>query len=140
MVTKNGKPWAKATKETTGAAKKLELTADRAKISADGQDLSYLTIRVLDAKGREVPATRLPVHVRVSGPIEIVGIGNGDPTDHTTMKPTDPTKAKITAFNGLAQIIVRSKKGETGQGKVEIVANGFKKVESIIETLQAEEK
>lgn len=140
VVTKNGKPWAKATKETTGAAKKLELTADRAKISADGQDLSYLTIRVLDAKGREVPATRLPVHVRVSGPIEIVGIGNGDPTDHTTMKPTDPTKAKITAFNGLAQIIVRSKKGETGQGKVEIVANGFKKVESIIETLQAEEK
>lgn len=134
VVTKNGKPWAKATKETTGRAKKLELTADRAKIAADGRDLSYLTIRVLDSKGREVPATRLPVHVRVSGPIEIIGICNGDPTDHTTMKPADPSKAKITAFNGLAQVIVKAKKGETGAGKVEIIADGFAKQEVTVTT------
>ncbi|MCP5538476.1 MAG: discoidin domain-containing protein [Akkermansiaceae bacterium] len=135
VVSKNGKPWAKATKETTGAAKKLELTADRAEIAADGRDLSYLTIRVLDARGREVPRTRLPVHVRVSGPIEIAAIGNGDPTDHTTMKPADPTRAEITAFNGLAQIIVRSKKGEQGKGKIEIIAKRFEKVATMVTTI-----
>jgi beta-galactosidase len=120
VVTKEGRPWAKALKETTGPAAKLELTADRTAIAADGQDLSYLTIRVLDSNNREVPRTRIPVHVRVSGPVEIIGIGNGDPTDHTTMKPADPMRAKITAFNGLAQVIVRSKAGESGAAKVEI--------------------
>ncbi len=120
VVTKEGRPWAKALKETTGPAAKLELTADRTAIAADGQDLSYLTIRVLDSNNREVPRTRIPVHVRASGPVEIIGIGNGDPTDHTTMKPADPMRAKITAFNGLAQVIVRSKAGESGAAKVEI--------------------
>lgn len=127
VVTKQGKPWAKGVKETTGKASQLELTADRSEIEADGADLSYLTIRVLDSKGREVPRTRLPVHVRVKGPVEIVGIGNGDPTDHTTMKPVDSTQAKITAFNGLAQVIVRSKAGEKGEAAVEIIADGFQK-------------
>lgn len=125
VVTKDGKPWTKATMETTGAAAKLQLTADRAKIASDGQDLSYLTIRVVDAKGREVPKTRTPVYVRVSGPLQIVGICNGDPTDLTTMKPTDPTKAEIVAFNGLAQIVVAAKRGQTGEGLVEIAAEGL---------------
>ncbi|QQL44280.1 beta-galactosidase GalB [Sulfuriroseicoccus oceanibius] len=124
VVTKDGKEWAKAVKETTGEPAKLELTADRSTIANDGRDLSYLTIRVLDAKGREVPRTRLPVHVRISGPAEIVGIGNGDPTDHTVMKPVDPTKARITAFNGLAQVIVRSKRGESGAATIEIAGEG----------------
>ena len=38
--------------ETTGAATKIELVADRAQIRADGQDLSFVTVRVVDAKGR----------------------------------------------------------------------------------------
>ena len=122
VVTKGGKPWAKALMETTGPAAKLELTADRKKITGDGMDLSYLTVRVLDAQGREVPRTRIPVHIRVSGPVEIAGIGNGDPTDHTTMKPADPARAEIVAFNGLAQIIVVSKAGQSGNGLVEIAA------------------
>jgi beta-galactosidase len=127
VVARDGKPWAKAVKETTGKPASLELTADRATIDADGYDLSYLTVRVLDAKGREVPRTRIPVYVRVSGPVEIAGIGNGDPTDHTPMKPADASKAKVKAFNGLAQVIIRSKRGESGKALVEVAGKGLGK-------------
>lgn len=125
VVTKAGKPWATAVRETTGEPAQLELTADRADIAGDGRDLSYFTVRVLDRQGREVPRTRLPVQVRVRGPVDIVGIGNGDPTDQTPMKPADPAQAQITAFNGLAQIIVRSHRGQSGAAFVEISAEGI---------------
>ncbi len=125
VVTKDGKPWAKAVRETTDAPAKLELKTDRAEIAGDGEDLSYLTLRILDAKDREVPDADSPLHIRVTGPIEIIGICNGDPTDFTTMKPADPTKAEIPAFNGMAQVIVRGKRGETGSALVEIASKGL---------------
>lgn len=125
VVTKDGIPWAKDVVETTGPAAKLGLTADRNQIAGDGADLSYLTIQVQDSQGREVPRTRTPVLIRVSGPAEIIGICNGDPTDLTTMKPTDPNKAEIIAFNGLAQVIVRSKRGQSGAALVEVASQGL---------------
>lgn len=125
VVSKAGKIWKKTVVETTGTAARLELVADRKEITADGADLSYLTVRVLDAKGREVPRTRIPVNIKLGGDIEMAGIGNGDPTDHTTMKPIDLSHAQITAFNGLAQVIVRGKRGQGGSGTVEVSAEGL---------------
>lgn len=125
IVTKDGKPWAKDVRETTGSAAKLEVKADRSEIIGDAQDLSYLTVRILDSKDREVPTANSPLHIRVSGPLEIIGICNGDPTDFTTMKPADPSKAEIPAFNGMAQVIVRGKRGESGSSLVEIASRGL---------------
>ena len=104
VVKKDGKPWAEAKQVTTGQVAKLEVTADRTEIPADGRDLSYLTIRAVDKDGHTVPRTRLPVDITASGPVDLIGICNGDPTDHTTMKPADPAKASIQVFNGLDQL------------------------------------
>ena len=41
------------------------------------------------------------------------------------MKPADPAQAEITAFNGRAQVIIRSKAGQPGKGRVEIAAEGL---------------
>jgi hypothetical protein len=43
------------------------------------------------------------------------------------MKPADPGRATIAAFNGLAQIVVRSKPGQPGGGQVAIAAEGLPK-------------
>lgn len=122
VVTKDGKSWAKAKVETTGKEAMLDAVADRKRIAGDGRDLSYVTVRVCDAQGREVPRTRTPLRIKVSGPIEIVGVGNGDPIDHTTMKPQDPTGVDYKAFNGLAQVIVRSKRNSSGKAEISIQA------------------
>ncbi len=125
IVTKNGKAWAKDMKETTGEAAKMELKADHAAIAGDGQDLSYLTLRILDANGREVPDADNKIFIRASGPVEILGICNGDATDFTTMKPADPSRAEIPAFNGLAQIVVRSARDKSGSAVVEVASQGL---------------
>jgi beta-galactosidase len=126
--TRNNKPWATAKQMTTGAVATLEVTAD-------GSDLSYLTIRALDKDGHLVPRTRLPVAITATGPIDLLGICNGDPTDHTPMKPAEPAKASIQVFNGLAQIVIRSRRHQAGSGSVRVTSTQTKPSKVNITTL-----
>ncbi len=106
---KNGRPWAEETMKTTGAAAKLDLVADRTEIAADGSDLSFITVQVSDKEGRLVPRSHNTVRFSISGPGEIIAVGNGDPTSHESFQALE---RKV--FNGLALVVVRSKKGESG--------------------------
>lgn len=134
VATKNGKPWAEDTMATTGDTASLGLEADRPAIAADGRDLSYLTVRALDRKGNVVPRTHMPLTIAASGPLEIIGICNGDPTDLTTMKPADPRTASIRIFNGMAQIVVRSRRGEAGAGKIRVTSGSLPAAEVSVTT------
>jgi beta-galactosidase len=110
---KNGKKWAADIVQTTGPAASLTLSADRNKISDDGKDLSYITVKVTDKKGRVVPQAGHLLHFEISGPGEIVATDNGDATDHTSFQSHDRK-----AFNGLALVIVRANAGERGTIKL----------------------
>jgi beta-galactosidase len=107
---KDGKEWASDSVTTAGDAATLVLTADRARIDADGVDLSFVTITVTDAEGRMVPRSMAPITVSISGPGEIAATDNGDPTD---MTPFPSLERK--AFNGLALAIVRAQRRQRGQ-------------------------
>jgi len=48
---KDGRQWAEDGVTTTGLAAKLELSADRTVINADGRDLSFITVKILDKNG-----------------------------------------------------------------------------------------
>ncbi|MES2438634.1 MAG: beta-galactosidase GalB [Verrucomicrobiota bacterium] len=117
---KNGKPWATSTVKTTGAAARLVLTADRAEISADGLDLSFLTASVTDQEGQMVPRSSQALKFEISGPGEIVSTDNGDPTDHTSFQSKERR-----AFNGLALAIVRGKPGADGTVTVKVTSEGL---------------
>ena len=99
---KNGKRWAQDLVETSGPAARLALEADRKAISADGKDLSFVTVTVEDKNGLVVPPAKNAIHFDISEPGEIVATDNGDPTDLTSF-PSHDRKA----FNGLALVIVR---------------------------------
>jgi beta-galactosidase len=66
---------------TAGQPARLRLSADRTQLSADNQDLAYLTIEVLDAEGRVVPNQPVEVTVSASGAGEVIATGSGDMTD-----------------------------------------------------------
>jgi beta-galactosidase len=106
---KNGSQWAESIVKTTGEVRKLEASADRNVIKADGYDLSFITISVTDHDGLIVPNAKNPLRFSISGPGEIVATDNGDPTDMIAFPSHERN-----AFNGLALVIVRSKNGETG--------------------------
>ena len=90
-------------RETTGKAAALMLHPDRAKIAADGRDVSVVRVEVVDAQGRIVPTADNLVEFAIEGPGRVIGVGNGDPSCH------EPDKAsKRSAFNGLCVAIVQS--------------------------------
>ncbi|QHI70339.1 glycoside hydrolase family 2 TIM barrel-domain containing protein [Tichowtungia aerotolerans] len=117
---KNGKPWAEDVVKTTGTAAKLELTADRAQISADGTDLSFVTLQVSDGEGLLVPRTHNRFKLSIDGPGEIIAVGNGDPTNLESFQSLDRN-----VFNGLALVVVRSKKSEPGTIRLTAQCDGL---------------
>jgi len=68
--------------ETTGQPAAIKLLPDRVAINADGEDLGIVTVAVTDAQGRIVPMASNVVQFVLSGPGELIGVGNGDPICH----------------------------------------------------------
>jgi beta-galactosidase len=121
---KNGKKWATDIVRTSGPAAGLSMSADRSKISADGKDLSYVTVKVTDGKGLFVPQADNAIHFDISGPGEIVAVDNGDATDLTTFSSHDRK-----AFNGLALVVVRGEAGKRGTIKLDAKSNNLAEAE-----------
>jgi beta-galactosidase len=101
---KKRNPWATDVVATTGSASQVLLQPDRATIQADGQDLSYVTVKIADAARRVVPRSHNLVTFDVSGPGQIVAVDNGDAT---SFEPFQAEGRK--AYNGLCLVIVRAK-------------------------------
>lgn len=74
---------------------------DRGTIRADGLDLAFVTVEVLDEKGVPAPQAVNRVRFRVEGPGEIVATDNGDATN---MEPF-PAQERA-AFSGRVLAIV----------------------------------
>ncbi len=98
-----GKVIAETKVETTGAPVSIQLATDRTTVNADGQDVSVVTVSVVDALGRVVPVADNLIRFELSGPGKIIGVGNGDPSSHEADKAKE---RKV--FCGLAQVIVQS--------------------------------
>jgi beta-galactosidase len=64
---------------TAAAPDHMQLTADRTSIHAANQDLSYITVELLDANGVRNPTAENEVQFSVEGPGAIVGVGNANP-------------------------------------------------------------
>ena len=89
--------------KTTDAAAKLAVAADRPSITADGRDLSYITIDVQDAKGNFVNGAEPNIAVSVSGNGKLLALDNGQQNDHTPY-----TAASRNAMSGKLLAIVQS--------------------------------
>lgn len=118
---RNGKRWAEDVVRTTGAAARLTLKADRANIDADGSDLSFVTVSVVDKAGLTVPRAQNRMHFEIFGPGEIVAVDNGDPTSHGSFQSKERP-----AYNGLCLVVVRSKAGASGSIKLRASSEGLK--------------
>lgn len=94
--------------DTTGAPSAVELHPDRNTISADGEDISIITVSVHDEPGHVVPTATNLVHFAIQGPGRIIGVGNGDPSCHEPDQYPTQSGWQRSVFNGLAQIIVES--------------------------------
>ncbi len=123
VVKKNGQPWATATRVTTGETSAIKAEPDRSKIVGDGRDLSFISVGTHDAQGNVVPTDCRKVEFSISGPAELVGFCNGDPTDQRCMQ-----SPKQLFFNGRIVAVVRGKRGASGKAVVTIKPEGLEPV------------
>jgi beta-galactosidase len=114
--------------KTAGAPAKIVLEADRNVISADGKDLSFVTVKVLDEAGTLVPNADNLIHLSVSSGGRIVGVDNGLQTSHESFKAHDRK-----AFNGLCLSVIQSTE-KAGRITLEARSDGLKESSIVIES------
>jgi len=102
---KDGKQVLTETIKTADEPASVRLTADRKTITADGKDLSFVTVEVLDKNKNVVPIADNLIRFSVEGPGTIAGTDNGNPTDSVSLK-----KPERNLFNGKALVVVQSEK------------------------------
>jgi beta-galactosidase len=88
---------------TAGQPARIILSPDRKVIKADGSDLSFVTVKVVDANGTVVPHADNLVKFQLTGGGSIAGVDNGSQVSH------EPFKANYRkAFHGMALAIIQS--------------------------------
>jgi beta-galactosidase len=127
VASNNGSEAARFAVETTGPAVAVRLVPDRASLAGDGDDAQPVTVEEVDAQGRVVPDGDALVRFTLDGPGALIGLNNGDPTNHESEKGTQHL-----VFHGLAQIIVQSAPRGSGVLTLHATADGLSSGESAI--------
>ncbi len=116
---KNGKTVLEKIINTAGAPASIVVSADRSNINADGSDLSFVTVKVLDKNGNLVPNADNLVKFELNGNGFIAGVDNGNPTSMESFKASSRK-----AFNGLCLAVIQSN-GKAGNISIKASAEGL---------------
>lgn len=115
-----GNPVAEKTIRTAGKPHHIELVTDRSSLQADGKDLAYVTLRIVDKNGNLCPNDGRLVSFKVKGAGKYRASANGDPTCLDLFH-----KPEMHAFGGMLTVIVQS--GEkNGEIELQATAKGIK--------------
>lgn len=105
---------------TAGKPYRLVLEPDRIAISADGRDISFVTVSVVDKNGIPCPTATNPLNFRVEGAGKYRAACNGDATSLELFHlPT------MKLFSGKLVVLVQSKE-QAGNITLEVSGKGLK--------------
>ena len=106
--------------ETTSADAAIRLTADRKEIRSNNTDLSYVTIELIDEKGRVITSnSERKINITVEGEGSLLATGNASPTDMESFRSETPK-----LYNGRALAIIKSSDTE-GEIKLKVTSEGL---------------
>ncbi len=114
--------------KTADAPAKIVLETDRNEINADGTDLSFVTVKVVDSNGILVPRADNLINFEIHGVGKIVGVDNGLQTSH------EPFQANYRkAYNGLCLAVVQASE-TSGRITLKASSDGLAGSEIVINT------
>jgi beta-galactosidase len=105
---------------TSKKPQKIELIADRNVITADGEDLSFITVKITDENSIFCPLADNKIDFKITGPATITAVGNGNAA---SIEPFQANYRK--AFNGLCLLVIKSIKGKSGEITIEASSKGL---------------
>ena len=101
---------------TAGDPVSLRATADRTMLKADGQDLSYIQLQLIDKDGTPVPHKDLRIRGTVEGEGRLVGLINNDLRRTTPFTSTED----VTHFGRAFAIVQTTRKAGTIRLRLEV--------------------
>ena len=116
----NGNEVSESILRTSGEPASIRLTTDRKQISADGEDLAYIKLEIIDKNGNLVPDATIPVTVNVNGKATLLAAATANLRD---IEPK--TSPNVTTYKGQALIVVRSGK-KAGKATITATSTQFK--------------
>lgn len=116
----NNKAVAEKTVRTAGKPHHIELSTDYPLLKADGKDLAYVTLKIVDKDGNLCPTDGRLVNFKVKGAGKYRASANGDPTCLDLFH-----LPRMHVFSGMLTVIVQS--GEkSGEIELQASAKGVK--------------
>jgi hypothetical protein len=127
---KNGKEVLSKEIKTAGAPAQITLSADRKQITADGKDLSFVTVEVKDKDGNLCPNADNLINFELNGEGTIVGVDNGSPISSESFKVHSRH-----AFYGKCLVVIQSTNNK-GNVSLKAISDNLKSNELFIKTLK----
>ena len=106
--------------KTAGKPHHIKLETDRNSLNANGEDMAFITVSIVDKDGNLCPNSDNLVEVTVLGEGQFKGICNGDPTNLDVF-----TKPHMKAFNGMLSVGIIST-DKPGNIKLNVSSKGIK--------------
>jgi beta-galactosidase len=116
----NGRPVMEEKVVTAGKPYKIILTPDREQITADGKDISFVTVSVVDKDGNECPTAATGLKFNVTGNGVYKAACNGDAT---SLEQFNLPAMKL--FSGKLVVLVQSTK-QAGQFELKVTGGSLK--------------
>ncbi len=127
IARKNGEIVGEKEIHTAGEPSCIRLTADNSRIRADGKDLSFVTVEVLDEKGNLCPNAENLIRFSVEGSAKIAGVDNGSPISLERFKDD-----KRKAFYGKCLVVLQST-GALGKAVLTATSEGLRQAVLTVE-------
>jgi beta-galactosidase len=126
VTRKNGREVLSQEIKTAGEPYQIRLTPDRKEIAADGTDLSFVTVEILDRDGNLCPNAENQIYFEISGNGKIAGVDNGSPISMESFKALQRK-----AFYGKCLVVIQSDK-TADKIRLTATSNGLKSGSTII--------
>ncbi len=123
VARKEGKVVGEKEIRTAGTPAQIRLTPDRSNLYADGRDLSFVTVEILDKDGNLCPNADNLVRFQVEGNAFIAGVDNGSPISMERFKDN-----KRKAFYGKCLVVLQNT-GDAGGARLKAVSDGLRDAE-----------
>lgn len=115
--------------KTAGPTYRIKTTVDRKEISADGKDLAFVTVEILDKDGNLCPKADNLLFFDVEGEASLKAVCNGDPTDQTSF-----ASDYMRTFNGKLVVVLQSS-GKAGKAKLKVYGGHLRPAVQEIEVI-----
>ena len=116
---------------TAGSPARVSIQPDRARLKADGDDLSFLTVRIEDKDGNLVPGSDNLVRFQVEGAGRLEAVDNGNAASIESFQASERK-----AFSGMALLIVRSDRNRAGEIRVRATSEGLAPAQTSLLTVR----